>query len=55
MTVLVVRYGRNSVSGLPRIDMPNFEPSDKRLRFAQAEWSTVPDPSIAGMLSGVGD
>jgi hypothetical protein len=24
----VVRYGKNKVSGRPRIDMPNFEPSD---------------------------
>ncbi|MDT5051779.1 MAG: hypothetical protein QOF66_145 [Mycobacterium sp.] len=44
MTVLVVRYGRNNDSGRPRIDMPNFEPSDNGADFS-VEWSTVPDPS----------
>ena len=55
MTVLVVRYGRNRVSGRPRIDMPNFEPSSKGCDFSSGagrpatlgtEWSTVPDPSM---------
>ena len=45
MTVLVVRYGRNRVSGRPRIDMPNFEPSSKGCDCSD-EWSTVPDPSM---------
>ncbi|CNK64024.1 Uncharacterised protein [Mycobacterium tuberculosis] len=49
MTVLVVRYGMNSVSLRPRIAIPNFVPIDNGTDAAEA-WFTDSAPSMLACL-----